>query len=355
MQETLQIVFWILSGIILLFSLIPLIRKDHWTFRVFEFPRAQKWIVNLTIALGYVFAVGTFTLTDWVVISLLAANFFYLSYQIYPYLAISPKQIQSAGKDEPADIKLLIANVYQYNKKFEKLNKLVHEIDADLVLLIETNQWWKDKSLEGFGDKYNYRVLEDRENTYGMLIFSKFSLTEISVRHLIKKEVPSIVTNVKLKNNRKVKFIALHPEPPVPGENPYSTDRDAEILIVGKEAAEEEMPLIVAGDLNDVAWSYSSTLFQKISGLLDPRRGRGFYSSFHAKYAIFRWPLDHIFCSGHFRVCQMRRLRAIGSDHFPIAIDLHLAPQEDDSDEFEVDNEDRKEADEKIMAAKRNN
>ena len=156
---------------------------------------------------------------------------------------------------------------------------------------------------------------------------------------------------MSLRNKKKIKFYALHPEPPVPHENPYSTDRDAEILLIVNEATDEKMPMIVAGDLNDVAWSYTSTLFQKVSGLLDPRRGRGFYSSFHAKYPIFRWPLDHIFCSGHFRVCKMKRLRDIGSDHFPILIDLHLANAEDDSEKLEVDKEDMDTAQEKINEA----
>ncbi len=351
MQHTLQITLWILSGIIILFSLIPLIRKDHWTFRVFEFPRAQKWVINVAIALGYIFTIGISHTEDWVFISLLTANFLYLSYQIYPYLPFSPKQIQTAEKGEDADIKLLIANVYQYNRKFEKLNKVVHKMDADLVLLVETDKWWKEQCLDGFGDKYEYQILEDRENTYGMLIFSKLSLSEIEVRHIIKEEIPSVVMNVTLRNKRKIKFFAIHPEPPVPSENPYSTERDAEILLVGKEAASIDMPLIVAGDLNDVAWSYTSTLFQKISGLLDPRRGRGFFSSFHAKYPLFRWPLDHIFCSGHFRVHKIRRMPGIGSDHFPISIDLHLDWIEDDSEEFDVDQEDKEIAEEKIQAA----
>ncbi len=342
----------ILSGIILLFSLIPLVRHNHWSFRIFEFPRIQKWTINLIIAIAYIFFLDISSSLDWLFIFLLTVNFIYLSFQIFPYLVIAPKQIQTAKKQEKVTINLLIANVYQDNQQFEKLIDLVKEIKADIVLLVETNQVWKEKCLQGFGDKYNYQIIEERENTYGMMIFSKFKLENSEVRHLIKAEIPSITTDVILSNNRKIKFYALHPEPPVPKENPNSTDRDAEILMIGKEAAKEELPIIVAGDLNDVAWSYTSNLFQKISGLLDPRRGRGLFSSFHANYPLFRWPLDHIFCSGHFRVKKMKRLKSIGSDHFPILISLHLHAIEDDSEEFEVDHSDKVKAAEKIEAAK---
>ncbi|MCA1764290.1 MAG: endonuclease/exonuclease/phosphatase family protein, partial [Flavobacteriales bacterium] len=219
------------------------------------------------------------------------------------------------------------------------------------LLMVETDKWWKDKSLDGFGEKYPHQILENRENTYGMLLFSKFPLHEVKVRHLIKDEVPSMSMEVELADGRRMKLYCIHPEPPIPSENPRSTDRDAEILLVGKEAKNEEIPVIVAGDLNDVAWSYTSILFQKISGLLDPRRGRGFFSSFHAKYPLLRWPLDHIFCSGHFKVHKMKRLPGIGSDHFPIYIELQISRVEDDSEELDVDREDKETANEKIFAA----
>lgn len=346
--EPLSLTIRILAGILVVISLIPLIRRDHWTFRVFEFPRFQKWVINLAIALAYIGLLGIKSTVDWVFLALLIVNFGYLTYQIYPYLAFAKKQIQDADKGAKPDIRLLIYNVYQYNENYEKLCKLVNEIDSDMVLLVETNEKWKDKSLEGFGEKYPHKILEDRENTYGMLIFSKFPLHNVQVRHLINEEVPSIALEVESGWGERIKFYAIHPEPPVPGENPRSTDRDAEILIVGKEAEKEELPVIVAGDLNDVAWSYTSILFQKISGLQDPRRGRGFFSSFHAKYPLLRWPLDHIFCSGHFRVHSMKSLKGIGSDHFPILIELELTSVDDESEEMEVDGDDKETANEKI-------
>jgi endonuclease/exonuclease/phosphatase (EEP) superfamily protein YafD len=156
---------------------------------------------------------------------------------------------------------------------------------------------------------------------------------------------------IKLESGDKVKVFAIHPTPPVPNENPKSTDRDAGILMVGKKVKDNNKPTLVIGDLNDVGWSYTSELFLKISGLLDPRRGRGMFSTFHAKYFFLRWPLDHIFVSKHFTLDNLKIHKSIGSDHFPISAKFSYKP-DNNNEKLEADKSDYKTAERKVENGK---
>ena len=101
--------------------------------------------------------------------------------------------------------------------------------------------------------------------------------------------------------------------------------------------------------MNDVAWSHTTRLFARISGLLDLRIGRGFFNTFHAKFPLLRWPLDHVFVSHHFKLVSMKRLKNFNSDHFPIYADLTLETSNEAAKNVEhPDMEDLKEAERKV-------
>lgn len=144
------------------------------------------------------------------------------------------------------------------------------------------------------------------------------------VRYFVKQDIPSIDARVQLRSGVEIRIFAVHPNPPRPGED--TTKRDGEMVLVGREAKQADTPVIVMGDLNDVGWSSTTNLFQEVSGLLDPRVGRGFYSTFDASSRIWRYPLDYLFHSSEFRLMKLAVLEHIGSDHFPLLVELSYEP-----------------------------
>jgi endonuclease/exonuclease/phosphatase (EEP) superfamily protein YafD len=217
----------------------------------------------------------------------------------------------------------MTGNVWQFNKQAKAYLQNIYLADPDVVLLLETDQWWDIKTAE-LAHKYPYHIKVPQENTYGMILYSKLELQDGKIEFLVEKDVPSIHVKAVLPCGQKVQLYCVHPTPPVPQENPRSTERDKELLMVAERAKKCKLPVIVMGDLNDVAWSYTTALFCKISGLLDPRKGRGFFNTFHAQHYFLRFPLDHVFCSTDFKLIYIKRLEAAGSDHFPMFVKLQF-------------------------------
>ncbi len=273
------------------------------------------------ICLWWFFEEDILVKSTWMI--LLSLGAIYLMWKVWPFTWFGEKMIRKVPFQPQKGIHLIVGNVYQYNKSFAKTLNLLLKRSPDVIFLVETDQAWIE-NLSELEKSYPHRLLLPLENTYGLAFYSKLPILRQEINYLIDEKIPSIEVDLRLHDGSEITLFGIHPTPPVPGENLQSTDRDAEILMVGKKAKNHPKPSLVIGDLNDVAWSYTTRLFLKISGMADPRRGRGFYSTFHAKIPIFRWPLDHVFLSHHFGLSSMRVLPGIGSDHFPIELKATL-------------------------------
>ena len=334
-------------------TLLPLLRHEAWWIRIFDFPRTQIAGAGILITCVYVFFWDTTNLQEDVILGALLLCVTYQGVKIFPYTALAPHQVLSARSagDVPT-LSILIANVLMENRQSDPFLALIRQYDPDIILAIETDEWWSER-LAVLDREYPHVVNVPLPNTYGMVLHSRKVLIDPHVKYIIEDTVPSIHARVPLDGGDELFLYCLHPEPPFPTEATETTERDAELLVVGQEARRRDAPTIVMGDMNDVAWSHTTTLFQKISGLLDPRIGRGMYNSYSAKNPFLRWPLDHLFHSEHFSLVDLQRLPAWGSDHFSIFVRLqYSAHTEAANDVPEADSEDREQANEKIQDAR---
>ena len=302
-------------------SLIP---RDEWWFRGADFPRLQILALGLFSFFAMLFAIPKWTLTTELLFVGLVAAIAYQLKMVLPYTPIWKKQVQKVKPEqinENQQISLLVANVLTPNHKYHLLLEQINRLQPDVVLTLETDQVWQE-ALKPIEADYPYRVAVPQDNLYGMHLYSRLPLADTEVKFILSDETPSIHATIRLRSGLNVQLYCLHPKPPSPTEAKDSTLRDAELLIVGDQIKDIDESCIVMGDLNDVAWSRTTRLFQRISGLLDPRVGRYFMNTFHADYPLLRWSLDHIFHSTDFGLVEMKRLPHIGSDHFPIYVVL---------------------------------
>ncbi|WP_022823246.1 endonuclease/exonuclease/phosphatase family protein [Hymenobacter norwichensis] len=336
-------------------TLLPLLRQTAWWIRVFDFPRLQ--IVGITLlTLGATAMLGWHQLPGWAGLSAMGALGIVVAYQsvrIAPYTPLVGKQVgDSTLKDGQRHLSLAVMNVLQFNKEGAKALATLQQADPDVIMAVETDKWWYEQ-LKPLEKTHPYTCHEPLDNTYGLLFFSRLPLEACQVKYLLDDDVPSLHSRVQLPDGKTwVRLYGLHPKPPAPAESKTSTKRDAELLLVGKEIEQHKEPTIVFGDMNDVAWSHTSELFRRVSGLMDPRVGRGLLPTFHADYTALRWPLDHVFVSPDFKVDDMERLPYVGSDHFPIYIKLSYEPEckeEQEENAEQADADDHQEANEKIQ------
>ncbi len=348
---------------------VTLISSNAWWIRVFDFPRIQiAALMALTLA-GYaaLHFCGRLRLWEYALAAVVGFALVWQLFCIAPYTTFYPKEMSdSRAEDDANRISLLVYNVLSNNREVKALRDLIRDTDPDIVLLSEPTRQWLEQ-LDGLEEDYPYTLHQPQENQYGMLLYSQLELVNPEIRFLIEPEIPSLRSQVRLRSGTLVTLYGVHPRPPGPkrsdkeevsdveegnkeeedGERQDSDKRDAELLLVAKEVQKlGSMPVIVAGDLNDVAWSHTTHLFQRIGGLLDPRVGRGLFNTFDTRSRLLRYPLDHAFASQHFFLVELRRLPDIGSDHFPLfvvfdydpgAFVANEEPQPDADDEQEAD------------------
>ncbi|MDN5567740.1 MAG: endonuclease/exonuclease/phosphatase family protein, partial [Paracoccus sp. (in: a-proteobacteria)] len=294
------LVCWVSALAILTVTLLPLSNSNIWWIRAMDFPRLQIAIAAALVLLAGLFVSGPVRM---IVPLLMVAACGYQLVRIFPYTVFAQTEMQLAPSG-PNDIRILSANVLMENTRHDLLLQEIAAFDPDILFLMETDQAWVD-GVEPALAGYSTVIREPKDNYYGMVFATRLSASDTRVVHLTEDDTPSLFAELTAPDGTTFRFVGLHPRPPVPGED--TEQRDRQIYYAAQFATTSDVPLVVTGDFNDVAWSDTSRTFKHVGQYLDPRIGRGMFSSFDANRWWLRFPIDQLYVTANVAVASLQR------------------------------------------------
>lgn len=334
-----RLALWTLGLGIAVVTLGPFWDTNLWWVRLWDFPRLQIVAAAGVVLLSALLVPGR---TRVVLPLLMVAACGYQLWRILPYTPFAATEMAFAP-DDPTAIRVMSSNVLMENDAHDRLADLIAEVDPDILLLMETDQTWID-ALEPVLARYEHVLRAPRDDHYGMVLATRLEAERLEIVHLTGADTPAAMAQLRDAAGRPFRLVGLHPRPPLPGQG--TAERDAEIYLAARFAKRSGMPVVATGDFNDVAWSDTSRTFKHVGQYLDPRIGRGFYSSFDADRWWLRFPIDQLYMTPDIAVVAIERLRDVGSDHFPmaatirvdagVAARLNTAPEPVSEDEREI-------------------
>jgi endonuclease/exonuclease/phosphatase (EEP) superfamily protein YafD len=330
---------WLVRSLVLLLALVtllPLLPVGFWPVRLCDFPRVQFGglaIVGLLGGCVWVSFKG-YESEPLILASILLVIAGWQFSHVLPFTPLEKKELPDATSADHSrpQTSVAVVNLQFDNKSKNQVVDQLAELQVDLLLLIEVNQAWQDQ-LSRLAEQYPFRVGVVLEEGLGIYLWSKIPLVDPEVRYLVTRDRPSVFCKLQV-DQRMVHFVGVHPTPPglrIEGkeERHDSRIRDAELVLIAKEVAKEQhVDWLITGDFNDVAWSHTTRLFKRLSGLKDPRVGRGLYTTYHAKHPLMRFPIDQVFISPNSRILAIQRFHPPGADHFALKTSFILNGQQ---------------------------
>ena len=230
---------------------------------------------------------------------------------------------EERDKYQEKSYRFLQANVLQINQSYYKVIDLIHTIEPDFILLIETNHRW-DRALDEIRSSYPYKNVALREDNYGLSLFSRIPFIEAEVLPIGVKPLPTLVAKLQL-DGEDLTIIGTHPPPPKGKQN--ANFRNIHLKELASIVRSKGGEIILCGDLNITRWSPFFQDFLKESDLKDSAMGFGFQPTWPTNLPVFQIPIDHCLISTGISVINRRTGPKIGSDHYPVIFEFSKKKQ----------------------------
>jgi hypothetical protein len=242
-------------------------------------------------------------------------------------------EIDPKGKNV---LRIVAANINFQNPNRTQTTKLLAELDADILIILEYTGYNIDLSI--FENNGYKTILEKPINSpHGICTITKsgIEVEGLLIKIPYKSPCQMPLTTMRLKkDNHNISILGVHIPPPVPSCKFKTAPTIKEIatyvangrLVKELGISKKDDLLILAGDFN-IFWFHPAILQLKRTGLIDG------YSSLHfipgTTWSPFSWfpqcvGLDYIFCSKQFQVVNSYIIKINGSDHSCVITDISL-------------------------------
>lgn len=209
-------------------------------------------------------------------------------------------------------LRILSFNVNPANERFGEVIGYIRDTQPDLVLLHEITRFWEVAIVSA---DLGYQVTSTRSRDYGSLVLSRTGDVVTDFGFTI--EGPRAVEII----HDGVAVLGVHPLAPTTAER--SALRNAQLAFAGDWAGRQNGPHLVVGDFNSTPWSFAFRRLRSEAALINSQNGFGIQASFPtSSFFAFRVPIDHLLHSAGLAVTDRRLGPAMGSDHFPLVVDL---------------------------------
>lgn len=267
------------------------------------------------LAAGTALLVGKWRRMGWTILIVGLVNAFYVAPLFWGRQEVPP---------QAPTMRVVSFNVQGQNEEYQQVIEFLRRVDADVVFLHEANRLWEEALSQAIAESsLAYHRHPSRPDH---LIFSTLTLTrvrpsDVTSHGWAEREARAMEVMIGV-GDTEVTLLGIHPLAPT---NPRRTSlRDAQFQFVARWAENSTGPTVVTGDFNATPWSH---VFAPLAdaGLRNSQRGFGLAPTFPVDGNLFtRIPIDHLLHSPHLVVADRWLGPDLGSDHFPLVVDLAL-------------------------------
>lgn len=310
------------------FTVLGFLGDKFFVFDIMSQFSLQYYIIGIILFIGLMFWNKFMKTPKWALILcilIIVIN----SFQILPW----KRQMKPEMFVSDMVMKISLMNVLTSNNGYNAVLGNINKFKPDMIFLEEVNDEWL-KNMSELDKIYPYSIKHPRDDNFGVALYSKVPFKTSEVKYFGHFELPLIVCTVEM-YNKKLKIIGIHTTPP--GNQDYFTNRNEMLSELADYVKNDQMPIIIIGDLNTTMYSPSYKKFIKESQLINARKNFGIIPSWSPKSrdvngVIFNTlmkvsiiPIDHVLHNSKVKITSFETGKSIGSDHLPIEVSFWIS------------------------------